>query len=127
MQKPKALSMCVMVVMVPLIFSGCGAESPGLTQEAFKQIERGMSLSQVEGILGKGKVLSEEEPLQMGGAVFVQLKSSKVQVYVWKKGKTVIAVILDQGCVKNAYAEIPPDLLGIEGSKMKVSGVIPLM
>lgn len=123
----KLVGQSVMLAILSLLLCGCGARGPGFTVETFKQVEGGMSLTHVQGILGEGQLLSKDEVLEVGGAVFVQLKGSSNQVYVWRKGKTVIAVILDEDRVKTAYAEIPPDVLSLGGNKTQVSGVVPLM
>lgn len=127
MQKVEKVVLRVMLAMVPLLLFGCGGRGPVFTVETFKQIEGGMSLTQVQGILGDGQLLSKDEVLEIGGAAFVQLKDSPSRVLTWRKGKTVIAVILEEDKVKNAYAEITPDVFALGGSKAQVSGVIPLM
>ena len=120
MHTPKTMLSRVVMIVASLILFGCGGS---LRPDDFKRIEPEMSLSQVQGILGKGEELAKDDVLKLGHAVFFQI--SPYQVFVWKSGKCVVAVAFQEGRVVNAYADIPPHVLGIGGVSMEVSGVIP--
>lgn len=52
--RPNRFATISLLAMIAILVVGCGAP---LEKQAFGQIEKGMSLEQVEGILGKGKTI----------------------------------------------------------------------
>jgi uncharacterized protein YceK len=76
--------LCTVLTLILCVFlAGCGSV---VNQSNYDKIQTGMSLSQVEAILGKGK-----EQSSAGGSFGGVTMSSKS--VVWQDGNRVIAVV----------------------------------
>jgi hypothetical protein len=90
----------VLLFMVCLVLPACGKNR--VTKANFDKIKVGMSLSEVEAILGKGK--KEEQAgtaaaNKFTGAIGVQGKLPDQDIYVWESGVKTITVIFVNGKV----------------------------
>ncbi|MFN0131198.1 MAG: hypothetical protein ACKVW3_01495 [Phycisphaerales bacterium] len=80
-----------LVAGLMLVAAGCEEK---LTQETYDQVTSGMTLAQVEGILGEG-TKEESGGYSVSGAGISQSqgeKNSKTRVYSWKDGGKQIVV-----------------------------------
>jgi hypothetical protein len=80
--------------------TGCGQSK--VTQENFDKIEKGMTLEQVEHILGNGTPTGGDGGLvagQVGIDVGGGARSSSTVEYVWESGQSSITVAIRQGKV----------------------------
>ena len=82
-------SMAILALLVCLTLVGCGSK---VTMTNYERIEDGMSLAEVEGILGKGTEQSSSNvPGVSAGGISIPGASSKAMV--WKNGNNVISVM----------------------------------
>jgi hypothetical protein len=92
------LGKMIAVCALGCILTGCGKSK--VTQENFNKIDKGMTIEQVEAILGEGTNTSGDGSLvaaQVG--VDVGAKQSSFADYVWESGKHKITVTFKQGKV----------------------------
>jgi hypothetical protein len=90
----------VLVLTVCLLLPACGKNK--VTKANFDKIKVGMTLAEVEAILGKGK--KEEQAgtaaaNRFTGAIGVQGKLPDQDVYVWESGVKTITVVFVNGKV----------------------------
>jgi len=74
----------VLSALLAAMLAGCSGRS--VTMEDFAKVENGMTLAQVEGILGKGK-------LQTGGAVAFGNFGASTMVYTWESDQLSMSVV----------------------------------
>ena len=89
MSKHMVLCGLLAASLLMLVVAGCG-QSTEVSKSSFEKIEIGMTLSQVQGILGKGEV-------QVGTAGGLL---SSAEVYTWTQGEKNIAITFVNGKVK---------------------------
>lgn len=75
-----------------------------LTQENFARIKKGMTLADVQTILGSsGTEDTSASGMSISGAgIAGSSKESKEHIYVWKEGDSTITVIISDGKVVEA-------------------------
>lgn len=77
-----------------------GACEEKITAENYDRITNGMTLAQVEKILGTGKDDTSHQGTSIGASGIASASRSKDQVYVWEdKGGAKIIVIFQDGKV----------------------------
>ena len=81
----KRTVLCALLLAGLLILSLPGCGKPPITQESYDKIETGMTMAEVEDILGKG-----EEQVSTSGAIGDLSGSGKV--YKWVEGDKVIRI-----------------------------------
>lgn len=86
----------VMAVCVTLV--GCGGRGSKLTQANYDRISEGMTLQQVEEILGKGDVVSEGPQLDGVAKIREKHKDHKAMTWEWKP-KSVVIIFVDDKVV----------------------------
>jgi len=81
----------------------CVATLPGceekITQESYVQITPGMTLGQVEAMLGGKGERQEVTGMSVSGAGIAGGSSSTQEIYVWKKNRKEISVTMGGGKV----------------------------
>lgn len=85
------LIMCAAVV-------GCGGRGSKMTQANYDRITDGMTLTQVEEVLGKGDVLKDAPALEGVARVREKYKDAKVLTWEWKP-KSILIVFADDKVV----------------------------
>ena len=97
----KRTVLCGLLVTGVLVFAvaGCG-KGKDVSKEAYDKVETGMTLAEVEDILGKG-----EE--QVGGSTTIGGLSGSAKVYKWVDGDKKITITFANGKVK---AKVPTGL-----------------
>jgi hypothetical protein len=86
----------VLLVVTCLLLPGCKSK---ITKANFDKIQDGMTLEEVEGILGKGESQTGDPSVmlgQAGVALPMQSGQSKDQVYVWESGNKKITIVFRQ-------------------------------
>lgn len=92
------MSRCIQLAVVfALIFFIVGCE-PTVTQENFDMIEKGMSLSQVEQILGSGTP-DNASGVSFDASGVPSTTSSTRRTYLWEEDGMTITVIFEDGVV----------------------------
>ena len=91
----------VLSAVLAAMLTGCSGL--GVTMEDFGKVENGMTLAQVEGILGKGK-------LQTGGAVAFGNFGTSAMVYTWESDQLSMSVVFvnDKVAAKEAVVREAP-------------------
>jgi hypothetical protein len=99
-----------LVCAIGLGLGGCG--NPKITQANFEKVKEGMTLAQLEEILGEGKKESQGDGSNVAGQFGVDLqgmspaKTKTGDVYVWESGARKITVYFDlAGKVANKNAK----------------------
>lgn len=78
--------------LLMLVVAGCGP-SKNVSKEAYDKVETGMTLAQVQGILGKGE-------LATGAAGGIGDITGSAKVYTWTQGDKKITVTFVNDKVK---------------------------
>ena len=78
--------------LLMLVVAGCGP-STDVSKEAYDKVETGMTLAQVQGILGKGE-------LQTGAAGGLGDITGSAKIYTWTQGEKKITVTFVNDKVK---------------------------
>jgi len=100
------LSLLAVILACCLMIPACGKSK--LTKENFDKINNGMTLQEVEAVLGKG---SKDEgdgsnvAAQVGVAIEAPSASKAIETYVWESGKKKITVYVTTGKVSGKRAE----------------------
>ena len=81
----KRTLLCVLLATGLLILTVPGCGGGEVTKESFDKIEKGMTLAEVEKILGKGE-------LKTGGSLNVGDVGGSTKVYTWVDGDKSITV-----------------------------------
>jgi hypothetical protein len=79
-----------------LVLSGCESK---VTSENFDKVNNGMSLSQVEGILGSGTDDTASGGFGVSSGGVLDSKANPEKVYVWREGGLQIQVVFKDGKV----------------------------
>jgi hypothetical protein len=103
----RRLAQVVLVVLVCLSVPACGKKK--VTKANFDKIKEGMTLAEVEQILGKG---TKDEggdgsnvAAQFGVAITSAPTVGKGETYVWESGTKSIKIIFGEGKVRTKLAE----------------------
>jgi hypothetical protein len=95
-----------LVILLALCLALAGCKKSKITQENYDKIKTGMSLSEVEAILGEGtkeggegENMAAQVGVDLSGGVGAQ--KSAITEYVWEKGDKKITVSFVQGKVSN--------------------------
>ena len=94
------LSAIAVLFALSFLLSGCGKAK--VTQENFDKIENGMTLDEVEHVLGDGTPVGGDGSLvaaQVGVDVGSGASRSSTVEYIWESGKNSITVAFRQGKV----------------------------
>ena len=91
---------CVIGLIVSLAMSGCGRNS--ITKSNYERVKEGMTLKEVEAILGAGREQASTDLSVPGmdvGGVSVSGMSMSGQSVMWQDGTKVISVTIMNGKV----------------------------
>jgi hypothetical protein len=96
----RAWSLLVVFAVVALVASGCQSK---VTKANYDKIEVGMTLQEVEKILGEGKQQGDGSgvALQVGVDLSAPRGGGNMQTIVWESDKAKITVYFVDGKVKN--------------------------
>lgn len=94
-------------IAVSVALAAClvlGACEEKITVENYDQITNGMTIAQVEKILGSGKDDTSHQGTSIGASGIASASRSKDQVYVWedKSGAKIIVVFQDGKVVQKS-------------------------
>ena len=87
---------CVGLLMMAVLLAACDNK---VTQANFDQIQNGMSLSQVEKLLGKGTDDTPSAGYGVSGGGVMSSTAAPEKVYVWKTPDLTITVNFKDGKV----------------------------
>ena len=107
----RRLGRAAVVLALCLVIPACGNRK--VTKANFDKITNGMTLQEVEGILGKGtkdeggdaSVIPAKVGVALDGIGADQRVKSRVETYVWQKGDKTIKVQVLEGKVTNKVQE----------------------
>lgn len=82
----------------------CASCEEKITIENYNQITNGMSIAQVEKILGAGKDDTSHQGTSIGAAGIASVSKSKDQVYVWqdRSGGKIVVIFQDGKVVQKS-------------------------
>jgi hypothetical protein len=98
--KPLRLIQVALVLILCLTISACGKSK--VTQANYDKIQNGMTLQEVEALLGSGTKQEGDGSgvaAQFGVALTPTGGSRTAETYVWEKGKATITVYFQSGKV----------------------------
>lgn len=91
----RAVLTCIALISAAAI---CGCESK-VTAENYDKVQNGMSLSQVEGLLGSGTDDTSSGGFGVSSGGVLDSKANPEKTYVWREGGLQIQVIFKDGKV----------------------------
>src|SRR5262249_24445563 len=80
-----------------VLLAGCGSK---ITKENFGKIKEGMTIDEVEKILGSGTHQSSAGVDAVGGGQAIAVGGGKTQTYTWESDKKKITIYFQEGKVK---------------------------
>jgi hypothetical protein len=86
----------VLVLLVCLLVPACKSK---VTKANFDKISEGMTLSEVEAILGEGAKQSDGAGIPAQFGVHVQGTNTRAEIYVWESGDKSITLTFRDGKV----------------------------
>jgi hypothetical protein len=84
------------VMVAAVVMAGCESK---VTAENYDKVNNGMSLSQVESILGSGTDDTSSGGFGVSGGGVLDSKQNPEKVYVWREGGMMIQVVFKDGKV----------------------------
>jgi hypothetical protein len=101
--KEQTMKRLILATALALVLGGCDmGGSGGITAKNYQKIEQGMSLADVEKILGKGTL--KPESVSTGPSAEQErqrLKDQGLESYTWENGDKIIAVRFLRGKAVN--------------------------
>lgn len=97
----RTLAIAVACLSLSLL-AGCKDK---ITQENFDRISKGMTIEQVEGVLGKGEEQTAGGMSISGAGIASSGVGSSQITYVWKGKDMTITVVTDKGKVVQVYKQ----------------------
>jgi hypothetical protein len=90
------------LVAVVAVLAAC---EPKVTPENFEQITEGMTIAQVEKILGPGEEEAAAGGTSIGGSGMLEgARANAARTFIWKEDNRQIIVVFQDGKVVNKYS-----------------------
>jgi hypothetical protein len=93
--------LAVVLLLTMGLLAGCGRGSGGsLTRSNYDKIQEGMTLAEVESLLGKGKLVPLTDQVPAGPAQaqeIARLQAEGLETYLWESGDKMVKVQFQRG------------------------------